>query len=78
MTLSFDDVVTSSFLSGPENTTLPMAIFSGLRVGLDLQINAVGTLMVVGIGAVVGLSTAGTRLGVLTGRCRNRPPKSML
>jgi putrescine transport system permease protein len=63
LTLSFDDVVTSSFLAGPENTTLPMAIFSGLRVGLDPQINAVGTLMVVGVAAIVGISFAATRLG---------------
>jgi putrescine transport system permease protein len=76
MTLSFDDVVTSSFLAGPENTTLPMVIFSGLRVGLDPQINAVGTLMIVGIAAVVGLSFVATRLGVLRGRRRNRPPNS--
>lgn len=49
MTLSFDDVVTSSFLAGPETTTLPMAIFSSLRVGVNPEINAIGTLMVAGI-----------------------------
>ena len=65
LTLSFDDVVTSSFLAGPENTTLPMAIFSGLRVGLDPQINAVGTLMVVGVALIVGVSVAATRIGGL-------------
>jgi putrescine transport system permease protein len=70
LTLSFDDVVTSSFLAGPENTTLPMAIFSGLRVGLDPQINAVGTLMVAGVTAVVGISFAATRIGALTSRRR--------
>lgn len=63
LTLSFDDVVTSSFLAGPENTTLPMAIFSGLRVGLDPQINAIGTLMVVGIAAIVGVSFTLMRIG---------------
>jgi len=56
LTLSFDDVITSSFLAGPENTTLPMAIFSGLHVGLDPQINAIGTLMLAGIAAVVAVS----------------------
>ena len=70
LTLSFDDVVTSSFLAGPENTTLPMAIFSGLRVGLDPQINAAGTLMVVGVTAVVGISFVATRIGALTSRRR--------
>ena len=63
MTLSFDDVVTSSFLAGPENTTLPMAIFSSLHVGISPQINALGTLMLVGVALVVGLSSIGTRLG---------------
>lgn len=74
LTLSFDDVVTSSFLAGPENTTLPMAIFSGLRVGLDPQINAVGTLMVAGVAAIVGISFAATRLGTLKGRPRKATP----
>jgi putrescine transport system permease protein len=71
MTLSFDDVVTSSFLAGPENTTLPMAIFSGLRVGLDPQINAIGTFMVVGVAAIVAITFAATRLGgSISGRRR--------
>ena len=76
LTLSFDDVVTSSFLAGPENTTLPMAIFSGLRVGLDPQINAVGTLMVVGIAATVGISFAAARIGALTSQRRKRRESS--
>ena len=62
MTLSFDDVITSSFLAGPENTTLPMAIFSGLRIGLDPQINAVGTLLIAGASVIVAISFAFTRL----------------
>jgi len=74
MTLSFDDVVTSSFLAGPENTTLPMAIFSGLRVGLDPQINAVGTLMVVGVTTIVGIAFAASRLGLLSRRHRKWRP----
>ena len=72
LTLSFDDVVTSSFLAGPENTTLPMAIFSGLRVGLNPQINAVGTLMVVGVAAIVGISFAAMRIGALASLRRRR------
>lgn len=71
LTLSFDDVVTSSFLAGPENTTLPMAIFSGLRVGLDPQINAIGTFMVVGVAAIVAITFAAMRLGgSISGRRR--------
>jgi len=56
LTLSFDDVITSNFLAGPENTTLPMAIFSALHVGLDPQINAIGTLMLAGVAVVVAVS----------------------
>jgi putrescine transport system permease protein len=74
LTLSFDDVVTSSFLAGPENTTLPMAIFSGLRVGLDPQINAVGTLMVVGVAAIAALFHMAARVGVWTRRVRGSLP----
>jgi putrescine transport system permease protein len=62
-TLSFDDVVTSSFLAGPETTTLPMAIFSSLRVGINPEINAIGTLMLAGVAAVFGLAFLGMRLG---------------
>ena len=52
MTLSFDDVVTSSFLAGPERPRLPMAIFSSLRVGVNPEINAIGTLMLAGVATI--------------------------
>jgi putrescine transport system permease protein len=68
LTLSFDDVVTSSFLAGPENTTLPMAIFSGLHVGLDPQINAIATLMLLGVATIAGISFATSRIGRIAGR----------
>lgn len=42
-TLSFDDVVLSSFLSGPGYSTMPMVIFSRARLGLNPTINAVAT-----------------------------------
>lgn len=66
LALSFDNVVTSSFLAGPENTTLPMAIFSSVRIGVNPEINAVGTLMIcgaLGVLCIAGLlapSRAGT------------------
>jgi spermidine/putrescine transport system permease protein len=40
-TFSFDDVVLSSFVSGPGSTTLPVEIFSSLRFGLTPKINVV-------------------------------------
>ena len=52
-TLSLDDVVVASFVSGPNSTTLPMLIFSSARRGLNPQVNALATIMVaiVSIGA---------------------------
>ena len=46
-TLSFDDVVLSSFLSGPGYSTMPMVIFSPARLGLNPTINAVATVTIV-------------------------------
>lgn len=45
-TLSWDDLVIASFVSGPGSTTLPMLIFSKVRLGLSPEINALATLMV--------------------------------
>ena len=45
-TLSLDDVVIASFLSGPGATTLPMVVFSSVRFGLSPQINALATIIV--------------------------------
>ena len=44
-TLSLDDVVVASFVSGPGSTTLPMVIFSSVKFGVSPQINALATLM---------------------------------
>lgn len=44
--LSLDDVVIASFLSGPGATTLPMVIFSSLRLGLSPEINALAAVIV--------------------------------
>jgi putrescine transport system permease protein len=54
-TLSLDDVVISSFVAGPEATTLPMKIFSTVRLGLNPKINALATLLVaaVSVAAVI-------------------------
>ena len=55
-TLSLDDVVISSFVAGPNSTTLPMKVFSSVRLGLSPKINALATLMivVVSIAAFIG------------------------
>jgi putrescine transport system permease protein len=51
-TLSFDDVVIASFVSGPGASTLPMVIFSSVRLGLSPEINALATVIVVAVSAV--------------------------
>ncbi|MET7140520.1 ABC transporter permease subunit [Xanthomonas sp. PPL139] len=55
-TLSLDDVVIANFVAGPDSTTLPMTVFSSVRMGLKPKINALATLMVlaVSIAAVIG------------------------
>jgi putrescine transport system permease protein len=45
-TLSLDDLVIASFVSGPGSTTLPMVIYSSVRMGVSPQINALATLIV--------------------------------
>jgi putrescine transport system permease protein len=45
-TLSWDDLVITSFVSGPGSTTLPMLIFSKVRLGVSPEINALATIMV--------------------------------
>jgi putrescine transport system permease protein len=54
-TISLDDVVISSFVTGPGNTTLPLLVWSKVKLGVTPDINALATLMVltVGIGVIV-------------------------
>ena len=53
-TLSLDDLVISSFVSGPGATTLPMLIFAKVRLGVTPDINAITTIIIalVAIGVV--------------------------
>ena len=51
-TISLDDFVIASFTSGPGSTTLPMRIYSQVRLGLTPEINAISTLLI----GIVGLS----------------------
>ena len=54
-TISLDDVVITSFTTGPGSTTLPLLIWSKVKLGVTPDINALATLMVlaVGLGVVV-------------------------
>jgi putrescine transport system permease protein len=67
-TLSLDDLVISSFVSGPGASTLPMVIYSKVRLGLSPEINALATLMV----AVVGIGV------LIAGVLMNRASKARL
>ena len=61
-TMSLDDLVIASFTSGPGSTTLPMKIYSMVRLGVTPEINAVSTILVglVALG-VVSASIIGKR-----------------
>lgn len=52
-TLSLDDVVIASFLSGPGYTTLPIEVFSRVRLGLKPEINALATVFILAVAACV-------------------------
>lgn len=45
-TLSLDDLVIASFASGPGSTTLPIKIFSSVRLGVTPEINAIATILI--------------------------------
>ena len=45
-TLSLDDLVIASFVAGPASTTLPMKIFSQVRLGVSPEINALSTILI--------------------------------
>ncbi len=52
-TLSLDDLVISSFVSGPGASTLPMVIFSKVKLGVSPDINALASLIICVVGACV-------------------------
>jgi putrescine transport system permease protein len=55
-TLSLDDLVISSFVSGPGASTLPMVIFSKVKLGVSPDINALASLIICAVGACVILA----------------------
>lgn len=65
-TMSLDDLVIASFVSGPGSSTLPMVIFSKVRLGVNPEINALATILVLVVAAgIVGA-------GVLMNRAEKR------
>ena len=59
-TISLDDVVITSFTTGPGATTLPLLIWSKVKLGVTPDINALATLIVVTVG--IGVALAGSIL----------------
>ena len=56
-TISLDDVVITAFTTGPGSTTLPLLIWSKVKLGVTPDINALATLMVLAVG--IGVVAAG-------------------
>ena len=52
-TLSLDDLVIASFVSGPGSSTLPMYIFSKVKLGVTPDINALASLIILVISILV-------------------------
>ena len=65
-TLSLDDLVVASFVSGPSATTLPMAVYSSVRIGVTPEINALAALFLAVVAATIGVA------GWLTARQERR------
>jgi putrescine transport system permease protein len=55
-TLSLDDLIIASFVSGPGSTTLPMLIFSKVRLGVTPDVNALASLIMLAVGSGVGVA----------------------
>ena len=55
-TLSLDDLVVASFVSGPGSSTLPMVVFSSVRLGLSPEINVLATILLVTVAVCVAVA----------------------
>ena len=60
-TLSLDDLVIASFTAGPSSTTLPIKIYSSIRLGVSPEINALSTI-------IIGLVTIGVLVASITSK----------
>jgi putrescine transport system permease protein len=67
-TLSLDDLVIASFVSGPGSSTLPMVIFSKVKLGVSPDVNALATI-------IIGIVALGVLAATLL-QLRARPKKA--
>lgn len=65
-TISLDDVVITNFTTGPGATTLPILIWSKVRLGVTPDINALASLIIIIVGICVGIA------GILMARAERR------
>ena len=65
-TLSLDDLIIASFVAGPGSSTLPMVVFSKVRLGVSPEINALATLFVLVV--AIGVTAA----AIVTSRAQQR------
>ena len=61
-TLSLDDLVIASFTTGPGSSTLPIRIYSEVRLGVKPEINAICTLVIAGVAAVIVAASLASKL----------------
>jgi putrescine transport system permease protein len=67
-TLSLDDLVIASFTTGPGATTLPMRIYSAVRLGVTPEINAACTILIVIVAMAVVTASLLVKRDALSGR----------
>jgi putrescine transport system permease protein len=66
-TLSLDDLVIASFTTGPGSATLPIRIYSEVRLGVKPEINAICTMAIAVIAGVIVLASLVSKLSSASG-----------
>jgi putrescine transport system permease protein len=61
-TLSLDDLVIASFTTGPGSSTLPIRIYSEVRLGVKPEINAICTLVIASVALVIVAASLASKL----------------
>jgi putrescine transport system permease protein len=67
-TLSLDDLVIASFTTGPGSATLPIRIYSEVRLGVQPEINAICTLVIGVIAVVIVVASLAAKLSSARGK----------
>lgn len=70
-TLSMDDLILTQFVAGPQSQTLPMLIYSSVRLGVSPQVNVLATILVTVVAVAIIIA------GWLMNRTRRRQMRDM-